>query len=130
MNCNTIVCSSATTTDTGVILIPNKAVKNLTNTGNYRLIIACNVEATSNLPLYIQTTLGNIPVLCKYGNELLANQVNKRVNYPLGYGNQNTNYTEGQFVILSCNCLNARGTETTTGEASGNSVTTEGTRKK
>lgn len=112
--CNTIICSNVTTTDTGVILIPNRTIKNLTNTGNYRLVIACNVEASANLPLFIQTTLGNIPVLCKYGNELLANQVNKRVNYPLGYGNQNTNYANGQFVITSCNCLNARGTETTT----------------
>lgn len=131
MNCNTIVCSSATTTDTGVVLIPNRTVKNLVNTGNYRLVIAFNVEATANLPLYIQTSLGNIPVLCKYGNELLANQVNKRVNYPIGYGNQNTNYTEGQFVILSCNCLNPRGTETTTTtEGSGEGMTSNVTRKK
>ena len=109
--CNTIICSNATTTNTGVILIPNKEIKNLVNTGNYRLIIACNVEATANLPLYIQTSFGNIPVLCKYGNELLANQVNKRVNYPLGFGNQNSNYTEGQFIILNCSCLNPRGIE-------------------
>lgn len=114
MNCNTIICSSVTTTDTGVILIPNREVRNLANTGDYRLIIACNVEATANLPLFIQTALGDIPVLCKYGNELLANQVNKRVNYPIGYGNQNPNYENGQFVILSCNCLNPRGTETVT----------------
>lgn len=113
MNCNTIICSSVTTTDTGVILIPNRTVKNLINTGNYRLIIACNVEATANLPVYIQTSLGNIPVLCKYGNEVIANMLNKRVNYPIGYGNQNPNYTEGQFIILSCSCLNPRGTETT-----------------
>lgn len=132
MNCNTIVCSSATTTDIGVVLIPNRTIKNLVNTGNYRLVIAFNVEATANLPLYIQTSLGNIPVLCKYGNELLANQVNKRVNYPIGYGNQNTNYTEGQFVILSCNCLNPRGTETTTTttEGSGEDMTSNVTRKK
>ena len=112
MNCKTICCSNVTTTDTGVVLIPNQSVKNLINTENYRLIIACNVEATANLPLYIQTAIGNIPVLCKYGNQLLANQVNKRVNYPIGYGNENPNYTEGQFVILSCSCLNGRGTET------------------
>lgn len=134
MNCNTIYCSNAETTDTGVVLIPNRTIKNLTNTGNYRLIIACNVEATANLPLYIQTSLGNIPVLCKYGNEIIANMVNKRVNYPIGYGNQNPNYTEGQFIILSCNCLNARGTEstTTTSEASGENITPDinDTRKK
>ena len=130
MNCNTMYISSVTTTDTGVILIPSRVVKNVTNTGNYRLIIACNVEATSNLPLYIQTSLGNIPVLCKYGNELLANQVNKRVNYPIGYGNQNPNYTNGQFVILSCNCLNPRGTESTTTEGTGEGMVTDGNRKK
>lgn len=129
MNCNTMVISNVTTTDTGVILIPNRTVKNVSNTGNYRLIIACNVEATANLPLFIQTSLGNIPVLCKYGNELLANQVNKRVNYPIGYGNQNPNYTNGQFVILSCNCLNPRGTESTT-TAEGSEDVNPNTRKK
>lgn len=134
MNCKTMVISSVTTTDTGVILIPNRTVKNVSNTGNYRLIIACNVEATANLPVYIQTAIGNIPVLCKYGNEVIANMLNKRVNYPIGYGNKNPNYTSGQFVILSCNCLNARGTESTTTEGTGNDMTTDevnpNTRKK
>lgn len=134
MNCKTMVISSVTTTDTGVILIPNRTVKNVSNTGNYRLIIACNVEATANLPVYIQTAIGNIPVLCKYGNEVIANMLNKRVNYPIGYGNQNPNYTSGQFVILSCNCLNARETESTTTEGTGNDMTTDevnpNTRKK
>lgn len=111
MNCNTIVVSNATTTDTGVVLIPNKTVKNVTNCGNYRLIIACNVEATANLPVYIQVNSVNIPVLCKYGNEVIANMLNKRINYPIGYGNENPNYTDGQFIILNCNCLNPRGTE-------------------
>ena len=109
MNCNTIICSSLTTTDTGVILIPNRPIKTLTNTGNYRLVVACNINTpTSNLPVFIQTTLGNVPVLCKYGNTLYANQLRKRVNYPIGYGNGNDNYDIGQFVITSCNCLNPR----------------------
>lgn len=69
-----------------------------------------NVEATANLPVYIQTNSGNIPVLCKYGNEVIANMLNKRVNYPIGYGNENPNYTDGQFIILSCCNLNKRGT--------------------
>lgn len=109
-----IICSDLTTTGTGVVLIPNRTIKNLVNLCNYRLICACNIpDATANLPVYIQTSIGNIPVICKYGNEVLANQINKRVNYPIGYGNENTNYENGQFVILSCNCLNKRGTETT-----------------
>ena len=109
MNCNTIVISNVTTTTDTVVLIPKQAIKNLVNTGNYRLIIACNVpEATSNFPIAIQVGENNIPVLCKYGNELLASQVNKRVNYPIGFGNNNSNYVNGQFVILSCNCLNER----------------------
>lgn len=109
MDCNTIIISSTITTGTGVILIPNRTIKNLTNTCNYRLIIACNINTpTANRPVFIQTAIGNIPVLCKYGNTLYANQLNKRVNYPIGYGNQNTNYTLGQFVITSCNCLNCK----------------------
>ena len=111
--CNTIICSNVTTTDDGIVLIPNREIRNLTNTGNYRLIIACNVEASANLPVYIQTDLGNIPVLCKYSNQIIANMLNKRINYPIGYGNENPNYPEGQFVILSCCNLNARGVEST-----------------
>ena len=115
MNCiKTIICSQTETTDTGVILIPNTSITP-TNLSEYRLIIACNVNTpTANEQLFIQTTAGNCPVLCKYGNELLANQVNKRVPYPLLYGNQNSSYTLGQFVIASCACLNTRGVVTTT----------------
>lgn len=106
--CNTMYISTVTTTDTGVILVPNRAVNTVVNASNYRLIIACNVEATANLPVFIQTTLGNIPVLCKYGNTLYANQLNKRKMYCIGYGNENTNYEDGQFVIFSR--VNPRGT--------------------
>ena len=108
---NTIICSNLTTTGTGVVLIPNQTVKNLTNLGNYNLICACNIpKATANLPVFVQTSLANIPVLCKYGNTVYANQINKRVSYPILYGNQNSNYAKGQFVIATCNCLNKRST--------------------
>lgn len=108
-NCNTIVCSNITTESNAVVLVPNTPIKNVENTGNYRLILACNIPSpTSNLPVQIQVGKNNIPVLCKYGNTLYANQLNKRVNYPIGYGNSNANYENGQFVILSCNCLNKK----------------------
>ena len=108
---NVIVCSSSITTDTGVILVPNREIKNLINTCNYRLIVACNINApTSNLPIYIQTSLGNVPLLCRYGNTIYANMLNKRVNYCIGYGNENANYTIGQFTIQNTSCLNARST--------------------
>lgn len=111
-NCNTIICSKSETTSSGVILIPNKSITP-SNLGSGRLIIACNINTpTANEPLYIQTSAGNCPVLCRYGNNLLANQVNKRVPYPIVFGNQNSSYPEGQFVITSCNCLNGRGTIT------------------
>ena len=111
MNCNTIVCSNLTTGTNNVVLIPNQTIKNLTNTTTYRLVIACNIpEATANYPVFIQVGETNIPVLCKYGNEVLANQLNRRTNYPIGFGNENTNYTNGQFVILSCCGMNKRGT--------------------
>ena len=112
--CNTIICSNISMGTDSVVLIPNQTIKNVSNTGNYRLVLATNIpEATSNYPVDIQVGSNAIPVLCKYGNQILANQLNRRVNYPIGYGNQNENYTNGQFVILSCSCLNARGTETT-----------------
>ena len=112
MNCNTIICSNITTDTDEVVLIPNTPIKTLVNTGNYRLIIACNIpEATANYPVAIQVGDNNIPVLCKYGNEILANQLNRRVNYPIGYGSENTGYVNGQFVIQSCCNLNQRGVE-------------------
>ena len=101
---NTMYISSVNTTTTGVILIPNQEVKNLTNATCYRLIIACNVEATSNLPVFIQTALGNIPVLCRYSNTLYANQIQKRTMYRIGYGSANDNYTLGQFTMQSNVC--------------------------
>lgn len=113
-NNNMIICSSLTTGTNEVVLIPNQAIKTVTNLGNYRLVLACNIpEATANYPVSIQVGENNIPVLCKYGNQVLANQLNRRVNYPIGYGNENTGYTNGQFVIQSCCNLNPRGTVTT-----------------
>ena len=102
MNNNTMYISSVTTTETGVILVPNREVKTLTNATCYKLIIACNVEATSNLPVFIQTALGNIPVLCRFSNTLYANQLKKRIMYRIGYGDENSNYTLGQFT-MQCN---------------------------
>ena len=112
---NTIICSNLTTGTNNVVLIPNREIVNLENTGNYRLILACNIpEATANYPVFIQVGENNIPVLCKYGNEIYANMLNRRVNYPIGYGNENSSYTEGQFIIQSCCNLNPRGALTTT----------------
>lgn len=107
-NCQTIYSSSAETTDTEVILIPNREVRNLVNAQTYGLVICCNAAAASNLPVFIRTAIGDIPVLCKAGNTMYANQLNKRVRYPIIYGNQNDNYEDGQFVVLSC--VNPRST--------------------
>ena len=104
MDNKTMYISSVETTGTGVILIPNQEVRTLTNAICYRLIFACNVEATSNLPVYIQTALGNIPILCRFSNILYANQLQKRTMYRIGYGDENTNYTTGQFTMQSNVC--------------------------
>ena len=112
---NTIFINEVTTGTDEIILVPNRTIKNVTNLKTYRLIIACNApEATSNYPVSIQVGANNVPLICKFGNEVLANQLNKRVAYCVGYGNNNTNYTNGQFSVLNTQCLNARGTETTT----------------
>lgn len=92
MNCNTIYVSNATTSDDMVVLVPNTAIKNLENAGCYRLVICCNATATANLPVFIQVNGVNIPVLCKAGNTMYANQLQKRVSYAIMYGNQNAGY--------------------------------------
>ena len=99
MDCNTIYCSNATTTQTTVVLIPNRDIKTLENTGCYRLVICCNATATANLPVYIQVNGESVPVLCKAGNVVYANQLQKRKNYGIMYGSENPGYVNGQFVI-------------------------------
>jgi len=107
---NTMYCSSVVTTDTEVILVPNREVKNLTNAGCYGLVICCGTAAAANLPVFIRTAVGDIPVLCKAGNTMYANQLNTRIRYPIMYGNQNENYINGQFVITSRVCPRAAAT--------------------
>lgn len=107
---NTMYCSSVATTDTEVILVPNREVRNLTNAGCYGLVICCGAAAAANLPVFIRTAVGDIPVLCKAGNTMYANQLNTRIRYPIMYGNQNENYINGQFVITSRVCPRAAAT--------------------
>ena len=104
MNCNTIFCSNAVTDTDSVVLVPNREIKTLENTGCYRLVICCNATATANEPVFIQVNGVNIPVLCKAGNTVYANQLAKRRNYGIMYGNENENYTDGQFVIQDRIC--------------------------
>ena len=102
MDCNTIYCSNAITGDTSITLVPNREIKTLENTGCYKLVICCNATATSNLPVNIQVNGINIPVLCKAGNIVYANQLTKRRCYSIMYGDENPEYTSGQFVIQNC----------------------------
>ena len=104
MDCNTIYVSNAQTTATTVVIIPNQEIKTLNNCGCYRLIICCNATATSNLPVFIQVGTLSIPVLCKAGNTMYANQLQKRVNYSIMYGNDNEAFVNGQFVVQNRVC--------------------------
>lgn len=104
MDCKTIYVSSVTTGDDNVVLVPNRAIKTLENTGCYRLVICCNATATANLPVFIQVNGVNIPVICKSGNTVYSSQLQKRVNYGIMYGNQNAGYVNGQFVIQNKIC--------------------------
>lgn len=118
-NCNctpikTIYISNITTTTTGVVLIPSTSITSskLANLNKYKLIIACNLKATANLPIYIQTALGNIPLWCKYaGNNVFPDQLKTRYCYTLVYGNNNGLSTIGQFVLQNKICP-TRGIET------------------
>ena len=107
MNCNTIYVSNVIMGDTDVVLVPNRAIKTLENCGCYRLVICCNATATANLPVFIQVNGVNIPILCKAGNTMYANQLQKRKSYSIMYGNQNTNYTNGVFVVQDRVCPRA-----------------------
>lgn len=108
MNCNTIFCSNAQTTQTTVVLIPNQEIKTLENTGCYRLVICCNATAEANLPVYIQVGTTPVPVLCKAANVVYSSQLQKRRNYGIMYGNENPEYaTTGQFVIQDRICPRA-----------------------
>ena len=113
-NCNTIFITSLTTT-TGVVLIPNRQITqtNLTNAFKYNLIIACGLKATDSLPVFIQTSAGNVPLLDKFANPVFSNQLKTRTKYCIGYGNQNSNYPLGQFVVMNnlcCSCGTASAT--------------------
>lgn len=105
-SCNTINITSLTTTETGVVLIPGRFITqtNLTNTGKYNLIIACGLKATNSLPVFIQTSEGNIPLLDKFANPVYSNQLRTRYRYCIGYGNKNTTYTLGQFIVFNSLC--------------------------
>ena len=107
MNCNTIYCSNATTTDTTVVLVPNREIKTLDNAGCYKLVICCNATATTNLPVFIEVNGVSIPVLCHAGNTMYANQLRKRFIYTIMYGNENDNYVNGQFVVQNNVCPRA-----------------------
>ena len=104
MNCNTIYCSSAIMGDDNVVLVPNRTIKTISNCGSYRLVICCNATSTSNVPVFIQINGVNVPILCKAGNTMYANQLEKRKNYGIMYGNDNTNYVNGQFVVQDRVC--------------------------
>ena len=107
MDCNTIYCSNAITGDDSVVLVPNRAIKTLDNTGSYHLVICCNASATANEPVFIQVNGVNIPVLCKAGNTVYSSQLKKRVNYNIMYGSENSGYVNGQFVIQDRICPKA-----------------------
>ena len=87
-NCNTIFITSLTTNATGVVLIPNRQITqtNLTNGLKYSLIIACGLKATDSLPVFIQTSAGNVPLLDKFTNPVFSNQLRTRTKYCVGYG--------------------------------------------
>jgi len=107
MNCNTIYVSNVINNEDSIVLVPNRAIKTLENTGSYRLVICSNAVAGANLPIFIQVSEVNIPVLCKAGNVVYSSQLNKRVNYGIMYGNENPGYTNGQFVIQDRICPRA-----------------------
>ena len=114
----TIFISSITTTATGVVLIPSTTItaSKLFDLNKYKLIIQCNLRATANLPIYIQTAIGNIPLWCRFaGNNIFPDQLRSRRCYTIVYGNNNVVSSIGQFVLQNSVCpTRGRGTSATT----------------
>ena len=107
MNCNTIYVSNVINGDDSITLVPNREIKTLRNVGCYHLVICNNAVAEANLPVNIQVNGVNIPVLCHAGNIVYSSQLEKRRNYTILYGDENTGYVNGQFVIQGNICPKA-----------------------
>lgn len=90
-----------------ILLKPNRKVKreNLGDRCKYFLIIGCGLRVSKNLPLFIETDDGNIPLLDKFGDIVYANQLSTRKRYCIGYGNNNNSYNVGQFIVYDNLCL-------------------------
>jgi hypothetical protein len=110
----TMLITSATTTSTGVIFIPSETITedDLVNLDKYRMILGCNVRPTANLPIYIQTATGLIPLFCRYAsNDIFPDQLRRRYCYTVVYGNNNVFSSLGQFVLQNSVCATeGRGT--------------------
>ena len=76
-----------------------------------------HLRATANLPVYIQTTIGLVPLLCRYaGNNIFPDQLRSRRCYTVVYGNNSVLSTPGQFVLQNWVCpTKGRGTTGSTG---------------
>lgn len=116
---DTILITGLTDNGTNIILIPNRAIinTNLANGEMYNLRLACGMRglASSTLPILIQTSSANIPLLDRFGNTVLPNQLFTRRNYKVGFGRGNTTvYGSGQLV-MQCNlCIGCTATTSNT----------------
>lgn len=107
---DTIFISKYEESNFDILLIPNRIIKkeNLGDRCKYFLIIGCGLKCTINLPIFVETDDGKIPILDKYGNIVYANQLKTRKRYCIGYGNNNNSYNNGQFILYDCLCLPAK----------------------
>lgn len=94
------VCSNIIIKDEKAILIPNRQITDLYNGSIYRIIIACNIPEYYDIPVYLDTTKGEIPILARYANNLYINRLKKRTCYSLWYGNKNDIYKSGQLLMI------------------------------
>ena len=104
-----IKISSIVQNSTGVVLIPSKTLYPLDNCQNVEMIICTSIPSiTTILPVFISTSIGNLPVLCRIGNSFMIDQLNSRRCYHMAFGN-NPNH----FLIKDCVCPSKRFVTTT-----------------
>lgn len=107
MNCNcikTIFVNGLTDNGKQNILVPSSTISEIEDLSNAYLIIACGLKANDNNPVYLQLENDVVPILTKYGNNVVANQLKKRTRYYLLTGTNNADMKNGHLIIQNNLC--------------------------
>lgn len=98
--CNKLIKSTAVVvkgTEPNQLLAITIDEKKPENLSGYCLVICQAIRSDLTIPVVIMNGKTSIPMICKKGNILRADQINSRVKYSLTYGNDPIH-----FIVNSC----------------------------